>query len=99
MDGRQRVLSCCLAPVWVSCYYCAFRIAAHPSEQETTVARVCAICGKGPQFGHNISHSHRVTKRRFNPNLQKMRIQHAGKVRRAYVCTRCLRSGRVQKVF
>jgi large subunit ribosomal protein L28 len=65
----------------------------------TDVARVCTICGKGPQFGHNISHSHRVTKRRFNPNLQKMRILHEGKVRRTYVCTRCLRTGRVQKVF
>jgi large subunit ribosomal protein L28 len=62
------------------------------------MARVCVICGKKPQFGHNISHSHRVTKRRFNPNLQRMRIRHAGRVRQAYVCTRCLRAGRVEKV-
>lgn len=88
-----------LAPARVPCYDCAFLIAGHPSKEDKDVARVCAICGKGPQFGHNISHSHRVTNRRFNPNLQKMRIQQAGKVRRAYVCTRCLRSGRVQKVF
>ena len=35
------------------------------------MAAVCDVCGKGPGFGHNISHSHRRTKRRFNPNIQK----------------------------
>ena len=37
------------------------------------MARVCAVCGKGPQFGHNVSHAHNLTKRRFNPNLQSVR--------------------------
>ena len=35
------------------------------------MAAVCDVCGKGPGFGHAISHSHRRTKRRFNPNIQK----------------------------
>jgi large subunit ribosomal protein L28 len=35
------------------------------------VAANCDVCGKGPSFGHNISHSHRRTKRRFDPNIQK----------------------------
>ena len=55
------------------------------------------ICAKKPGFGHNRSHSMTATKRRFNPNLQKIRIMLDGSPTRAYVCTRCLKSGRVQK--
>ena len=62
------------------------------------MARVCAACGKGPSFGHNRSHSMVATKRRFDANLQRVRIRVSGKPARAYVCTRCLRSGKVEKV-
>ena len=37
------------------------------------MAANCDVCGKGPSFGHNISHSHRRTKRRWNPNIQRVR--------------------------
>ena len=57
----------------------------------------CEVCGKGPGSGHNVSHSHRRTKRRFMPNLQRVRIMLDGTPRRVRVCTRCLRSGRVTK--
>jgi len=57
----------------------------------------CAICGKGVKFGRQISHSHRKTKRRFNPNLQQVRIKTPHGNKRLLVCTRCLRSGRVEK--
>jgi large subunit ribosomal protein L28 len=40
-----------------------------------------------------------ATKRRFNPNLQRVRVLLAGKAQRAYVCTRCLKSGKVQKAL
>ena len=63
------------------------------------MARVCAVCGKKPSFGHNRSHSMVATKRRFNPNLQRVRIMLAGKATREYVCTRCLRSGKVEKAL
>ncbi len=52
----------------------------------------CELCGKGPQFGHNVSHSNRATKRRFNPNVQRVRVMWEGKVQRMYLCTRCLRT-------
>jgi len=39
------------------------------------MARVCALTGTKVQYGHNVSHSHRVTHRRFEPNLQKVRFQ------------------------
>ena len=59
--------------------------------------RVCHACGKGPAFGHSRSHSMVATKRRFNPNLQRVRILVNGVARRSYVCARCLKSGRVEK--
>jgi large subunit ribosomal protein L28 len=61
------------------------------------VSKVCVICGKKPSFGHNRSHSMVATKRRFEPNLQRVRILLGGSPRRAYVCTRCLKAGKVEK--
>ena len=52
----------------------------------------CERCGKGPQFGHNVSHSKRATKRRFDPNIQRVRVMVDGKERRMRLCTRCLRT-------
>ncbi len=62
------------------------------------MSRECAMCGKHPQVGNHVSHSNIKTKRRFNPNLQSVRHQHAnGQVVTLTVCTRCLRSGSVVK--
>lgn len=61
------------------------------------MARVCEICGKRLQFGHRISHAHNLTKRRWYPNLQRVRALINGAARRIVVCTACLRSGKVQK--
>ncbi|MGA2208532.1 MAG: 50S ribosomal protein L28 [Acidimicrobiales bacterium] len=61
------------------------------------MAAVCEICGKGPGFGMNVSHSHRRTKRRFDPNIQKVRALVAGTPRRLHVCTSCIRAGKVTK--
>ncbi len=61
------------------------------------MARVCEVCGKGPQFGNRISHAHNLTKRRWNPNLQNVRAVVNGTHRKLRVCTQCLKSGRVQK--
>jgi large subunit ribosomal protein L28 len=61
------------------------------------MARSCEICGKGPQVGHNVSHAHNVTKRRWYPNLQRVKAIRNGTVQHIRVCTRCLRSGLVTK--
>jgi large subunit ribosomal protein L28 len=52
----------------------------------------CEVCGKGPQFGNNVSHSMRHTKRRFNANLQRMRVNADGVQRRMYICAKCLKT-------
>jgi large subunit ribosomal protein L28 len=52
----------------------------------------CEICGKGPKFGHNVSHSKKATRRQFKPNIQRVRVEMDGRVRRMQVCTRCLRT-------
>ena len=61
------------------------------------MAKVCFNCGKKPAFGNSRSHSMVATRRRFNPNLQKVRIDDRGRPRRVYVCTRCLKSNQVTK--
>ena len=66
-------------------------------DEETHVAATCDVCGKGPGFGHNISHSHRRTKRRSNPNIQRVRAVVAGSPKRLNVCTSCLKAGKVQR--
>ena len=57
----------------------------------------CRICEKGPAAGKKVSHSRRHTNRRFLPNLQKIRVNFSGTVRRVYVCTACMKSGKVKK--
>ena len=64
---------------------------------QAVMSKVCAICGKKPAFGHSRSHSMVASKRRFDPNLQRVRVLLGGQATRAYVCTRCLKSGKVEK--
>jgi large subunit ribosomal protein L28 len=66
-------------------------------EDSEVMARVCDICGKGPQFGNNISHAHNVTKRRWNVNLRPVHAKVGATTKRIRVCTSCLRSGKVVK--
>ena len=61
------------------------------------MAKICHVCAKGPSFGNNRSHSMVATRRRFDPNLQRVRINDGGTQRRVYVCTRCLKAGKVVK--
>ena len=63
------------------------------------MSRKCEICGKGQVSGNNVSHSNRHTRRKWNANIQTVRINDNGTVRRAKVCTRCLRSGKVERAL
>ena len=61
------------------------------------MARVCDICGKGPVFGHNVSHANNKTQKVWYPNLHKVKATKEGRRIRRKVCTRCLRSKLVTK--
>jgi large subunit ribosomal protein L28 len=62
---------------------------AHPTR--------CEICGRGPRVSHQVSHAHNVSKRRQLLNISRHRVVMKGATRYVALCTRCLRSGRVQK--
>ena len=66
-------------------------------EEETIMAAVCEVCGKGPSWGMNVSHSHRRTKRRWNPNIQRVKALIGSTPKRMYVCTGCIKSGKIVK--
>ena len=61
------------------------------------MSRKCEVCGKKPQFGNRISHSHNTTRRRFNPNVRKMRVLVNGAKRKVNICTDCLSAGKVER--
>ena len=58
----------------------------------------CDVCGKGPQFGNKISHSHKITKRKWSPNIQKVKQSIGNTVKTINICTKCLKAGKVKKV-
>ena len=64
------------------------------------MSKKCEICGKGQVSGNNVAHSMRHTRRKWNANIQTVRVvDENGTVRRANVCTRCIRSNKVNRAI
>lgn len=63
------------------------------------MSNICAICGKHPVSGQNVSHSNKKTKRIFKPNIVKARAEINGKVKSINICTKCLKAGKIKKVI
>ena len=63
------------------------------------MGKFCEVCAKGTISGHNVSHSNRKTNRIWAPNVQSVRVVVDGTAKRMNVCTRCLRSGNVQRAL
>lgn len=75
------------------------------------MARVCEVCGKGSAMGNTVSHRGKakylggvgtkvtgITRRRFKPNLQKVRVTTPnGTHKTMRVCAQCIRSGAITK--
>ena len=57
----------------------------------------CVCCGKSLVFGNNVSHSNRKTSRTWKPNLRKVSANINGTHKTVPVCSRCLRSGKVER--
>jgi large subunit ribosomal protein L28 len=95
--GKQKLKKTLLLSVIgisISGYYFVKKIAS----RRLKMAKECAICGKKPMVGNNVSHAHNLNKRRFNPNLQRVRaVIKEGCVRKIDVCTSCIKAGKVTK--
>ncbi len=63
------------------------------------MSNLCEICSKCPTSGNNVSHSHLKTKRTWKPNIQRVKAIVNGEVKRVNTCTRCLRSGKIQRAI
>lgn len=67
------------------------------------MARMCAVCGKGPQVANLVSHANNKVKRWVYPNVHRMRFTMAndatGKVKQSKVCTKCVKAGKIKKVL
>ena len=59
----------------------------------------CEICGKSVAFGIKVSHSHRRSNRMWKPNIKRVRAIVDGEHKKVYACTRCLRSGKVERNY
>ena len=57
----------------------------------------CAICEKGAHFGNNVSHSHRRSSKMWKSNVKSVKVKVDGGAKKMYVCTSCLRSGKVER--
>ena len=57
----------------------------------------CSVCGKGVSFGHNVSHSNRKTARTWKANIRKVSAVVDGTHKTVTVCSRCLRSGKIER--
>lgn len=61
------------------------------------MSKVCSVCGKGNMSGNLVSHSNRKTPRTMGANVQKVRIIDGGAPKTCYVCTSCLKSGKIER--
>ncbi len=63
------------------------------------MAKVCVICRKSKDTGFQISHSNVKTKRKWRPNIQRIKILLDGSPRRVNVCTRCIKAGKIKRAI
>lgn len=94
---RIRVLASGVAPCYMRRPLNQTRARWGALSKESPVARRCEVCNKGRQVGHKVSHSNIKTKKVWLPNIQKVRAVVDGKPVILNVCTRCIRSGKVEK--
>ena len=62
------------------------------------MAKTCEICNKGKQYGNKVSFSNKKSPRSWSPNLKRVRAMVDGTPKRINVCTKCIKSNRVERV-
>lgn len=80
---------------YISCA-CAAGTEVRNSKEVQRMAK-CEFCDKGVTFGIQVSHSHRRSNRPWKPNVKRVKAIVNGSPRHVYVCTRCMRSGKVTR--
>lgn len=65
--------------------------------KEVLLMAKCSVCDKGAHFGNAVSHSHRRSNKMWKPNIKSVKIKVNGAAKKMYVCTSCLRSGKVER--
>ncbi|WP_129596332.1 50S ribosomal protein L28 [Anaerophilus nitritogenes] len=63
------------------------------------MSKACDVCGKGKISGNAVSHSNRHIKRSWGANIKKVKAIVDGSPKRVHVCTRCLRSNKVERAI
>ncbi|MDM8534148.1 50S ribosomal protein L28 [Clostridiaceae bacterium HSG29] len=63
------------------------------------MAKHCEICGKGQMSGNYVSFSHKKTKRTWKPNLKDVKVNVDGTVKKISICSKCLKAGKVERVY
>ena len=61
------------------------------------MSKVCSVCGKSKVSGNQVSHSYKHNKRTWSANIKNVKAVVDGSPKRVSVCTRCLRSGKVER--
>lgn len=63
------------------------------------MAKYCEVCGKGKVSGNIVTFSNRHIKRNWKPNVRRVKAIINGTPKRIDVCTRCLRSDKIQRAL
>ena len=79
------------------CYYVLAVYSAKHKQGGASIMAKCQFCEKGVAFGIQVSHSHRRSNRTWKPNVKRVKAIVDGSPKHVYVCTRCLRSGKVTR--
>ncbi len=91
-------MSCFFPGKVLECHLLWFNEVIERKSSEVIIMAKCAVCGKGVTFGNNVSHSHRRSNRMIKANIQSVKCNVNGTPTKLHVCTRCLRSGAVERV-
>ena len=65
--------------------------------KEVLLMAKCSVCDKGAHFGIAVSHSHRRSNKMWKSNIKSVKVTVNGAAKKMYVCTSCLRSGKVER--
>ena len=89
-QGKRRSNWKATKPELATCPNCGAKV-------DVVTGAKCEYCGKEMSFGIKVSHSHRRSNRTWKPNIKRVKAIVNGSPKRVYVCTRCLRSGKVER--